>query len=275
MNNVKLSVIIPSYGDKYLQPTINSLLENSELKEGELEIIAVLDGVWPAVPLKDDRRVRIIHRGSNGGMRRAINSGMAIARGEFVGRLDEHVKFSKGYDKILVESCQPNQIMTLRRKYLDPVRWEVMEDKGYVDSEKLVIQTMDNGVRKFTGQKWKSRDEKMKDVSIYESFAMQGSYWIVPKKLWDEAVGEFDTESFGPHQQDSHELTFKVWQKGGMLVVNKMAWFAHKDRSFPRIHNNGSPENPANAEYSYKNMLDKYEKYYLEEILPRMEKVDN
>ena len=111
MSNIKLSVIIPSYGDKYCQPTVDSLLENSELGEG-LEVIVVLDGRWPEIPLKDDKRVRIIHLGANRGMRGAYNAGMAIARGEFVGRLDEHVMFGPGYDKILTDDCLPNQIMT-------------------------------------------------------------------------------------------------------------------------------------------------------------------
>lgn len=266
---IKLSCIIPSYKDPLLQKTVDSLLENSELGEG-LEIIVVLDGYWPVVPLKDDKRVRIIHHGRNKGMRGAINSGMAIARGEFVGRMDEHCLLGPGYDKILTESCKPNQIMTPRRFFLDPIKWKVMEELDYVDSEKLVIQDVGNGVRKFAGQKWRSRDKQFKDVPIFESYAMQGSFWCTPKKLWDEAVGEFDTENFGPHQGDSHELTFKVWQKGGELVVNRNVWFAHKFRKFPRTHNNGSPENPANAEQSYKHMLDKYETYYNEVILPRM-----
>jgi glycosyltransferase involved in cell wall biosynthesis len=106
MNNVKLSVIIPSYGDQYLQSTINSLLENSELKEGELEIIAVLDGVWPTVPLKDDKRVRIIHLGANRGMRGAINAGITISRGEYIARFDEHIMVCKSWDKILLETFE-------------------------------------------------------------------------------------------------------------------------------------------------------------------------
>ncbi len=275
MSNIKLSVVIPDYNDPLLQKTIDSLLENSELKDGELEIIAVIDGNWPVVPLKNDKRVKIIKHGRNHGMRGAINSGMAIAKGEFVGRLDEHCLFGKGYDRILTNDCQPNQIMTLRRYYLNPLTWKVIEEKGYVDCEKLVIQDMGNGVRKFSGQKWISRSEETRDIPIVEGFAMQGSFWIVPRKLWDEAVGEFDTENFGPHQQDSHELTFKVWMKGGELVFNKKVWFAHKHNSFPRTHNNGSPENPADAERSYRNMLAEYETYYREVIIPRMESVNN
>ena len=269
MNEKKLSVVIPSYKDPLIHNTLDSLLENSQLGD-QLEIIVVLDGYWPVKQIKNDPRIKIIHLGKNRGMKGAINAGMAIAKGEFVGRLDEHSMFCKGYDKFLTDSCKPNQIMTPRRYFLDPIKWAVMEEQGYVDSEKLVIQDCGNGVRKFSGQKWISRDKEFKDVPIFESFAMQGSFWIVPRALWEEAVGAFDSERFGPHQQDSHELTFKVWQKGGELVVNKDVWFAHKYRKFSRTHNNGSPENPANAQLSYKAMIDEYEQYYNDEIVPRM-----
>ena len=48
---MKLSIIIPSYYDPLLQKTIDSLLENAE---GEIEIIAILDGYQPIVPIKED-----------------------------------------------------------------------------------------------------------------------------------------------------------------------------------------------------------------------------
>ena len=269
MTNIKLSIIIPSYADPLIHKTIDSLLENSQLGD-QLEIIVVLDGRWTEIPIKDDKRVRIIHLGANRGMRGAYNAGMAIARGEFVGRLDEHVMFGPGYDKILTDDCLPNQIMTPRRYYLNPVEWKIIEEKGYVDCEKLVIQDLGNGVRKFAGQKWISRSKEMKDVPILESMAMQGSFWIMPKKWWDEVIGgSVQTEGYGPLIQDSHEIVFKTWKAGGSLVFNKKTWYAHKDSSFPRMHNGGSPENPANCNAGYKYALDLWNKYYEDEIKPK------
>jgi len=265
---MKLSVVIPDYCDPLLIKTIDSLLEGSELGS-DLEVIAVIDGYEPEFALREDPRVRYIKLGKNRGMRGAINAGVDIAKGEFIMRTDEHCCFGKGYDKILTDACQPNEIMTARRYYLDPVKWEVMQDKGFVDYEKLVIQNVSEGVRKFSGKPWKERDEKRKDVMVDETQAQQGSMWIANREFFLKTVGELDTESYGPLIQDSVEVSMKYWKAGGRVMVNKNSWFAHKHRDFPRTHNNGSPENPAQNEKGYKYALDTWEKYYQEVLLPR------
>ena len=54
-----ISIIIPARQELYLQETISDLLEKAV---GDIEIIAVLDGYWPDPPLKDDKRLTIVHR---------------------------------------------------------------------------------------------------------------------------------------------------------------------------------------------------------------------
>jgi len=260
---IKLSVIMPGYHDPMSVKTIKSLLENSELGDA-LEIIHVWDGFYPDFELIQDPHVRYVHLGSNRGMRGAINAGILVARGEFFCRLDEHCSFGKGWDKILTDSCQPNWVMTARRFYLDPIKWEVMPEHGYVDCEKLVIQDMGNGVRKFAGQKWKTRSEELKDTPIIESQAMQGSMWIAHRDFWIKTCGELQTEGYGPTYQDSVEVCMKYWKVGGKLMINKDTWFAHKHRSFSRTHNEGSPENPSKREASWAYALSVWEPYYKE-----------
>lgn len=252
---IKLSIVIPDYKDPLLNKTIDSLLEGSELGS-ELEIIAVLDGIWPTFELRIDPRVRYVHLGRNRGMRGAINAGVSVSRGEFIMRTDEHCMFAKGFDKVMTDVCEPNWIMTARRYYLDPVKWELM-DIPPVECEKLVIQ---DG-KKFAGQKWDSRAQEIKDP-ILESMAMQGSVWLMPRTWWDKVIGELQTEGYGPHIQDSHEMVFKTWKAGGKLMINRNTWFAHKHRSFARTHNNGTSENPANCEVGYKYALDVWNDYY-------------
>ncbi len=256
-----LSIVIPSYKDPLLFKTIQSLLDNAE---GEIEIIAVLDGYWPNVPMTFDNRVRYVHLGGNQGMRRAINAGVAVARGEFLMRTDEHAAFGKGYDIILTKDCQPNWIVTPRRFFLDPVKWEVI-DMPPVDFMKLKIVNMGGGVQKFSGVEAPGDDNQI----IQESMAMQGSCWVMRRDWWDKVIGELQNEGYGPHYQDSHEMVFKTWQAGGKLMVNKNTWHAHKHRDFPRTHNNGTPENPSNNEACWAYSLSVWRDYYENEIKPK------
>ncbi len=255
----KLSVVIPDYKDPLLINTIDSLLKTSELGD-QLEIIAVFDGYWPTFELISDSRVRYIHLGRNRGMRGAINAGVSIAKGEFIMRTDEHCLFAQGFDKCMTDHCQPNWIMCATQYFLDPVKWEVIKDMEPVNHQKLVIQ----GGTKFAGQRWPERDEKTRKHMITPTMAMQGSCWVMPHRWWNDVIGELQTEGYGPLIQDSHEMVFKTWKAGGELMLNRRTWFAHKHRSFPRTHNNGTEENPANQDAGYKYALDTWGEYYKE-----------
>lgn len=254
MNGIKLSVVIPSYKDPYSMKTIADLLAKSELGD-KLEIIDVLDGYWPSFELIQDPRVRYVHLGKNRGMRGAINAGVQVSRGEFLMRVDEHQMFGQGYDRKLTRDCKPNWIITARRYFLDPINWKVMEEHGYVDYMKLKISG-----GKFTGVSRPGND----DEKIQESQAMQGSMWVMPRKWWDDVIGELQTEGYGPLIQDSHEMVFKTWKAGGKLMVNKNTWHAHKHRSFSRTHNNGTKENPANCDAGYEYAIKVWGDYYNE-----------
>lgn len=264
MDNIKLSVVIPSWKDPYLIPTIHSLLDNSELGDG-LEIIPVFDGYWPEFELVEDPHVHYIHLGKNRGMRGAINAGMMVARGEFVMRLDEHCSFGKGYDRIMTEDCKPNWMMTAPQYYLDPIKWEVIKDKKPNLCQKLVIQ----GGKKFSGMRWPDRDEKYKDRDLVESMAMQGSMWITPRKWFWDVIGPLETEGYGPAYQDSHEAVFKTWKNGGRLILNKKTWYAHKHRSFSRTHQEGTKENPWVRDQSWAYALKVWREYYEKDIKKR------
>ncbi|MFA5990496.1 MAG: glycosyltransferase family 2 protein [Sphingomonas sp.] len=262
---IKLSVVIPSYKDPYLNKTIMDLLENSELGDA-LEIVVVCDGYW-CTPI-DDKRVRYVHLGQNRGMRGAINAGVAVARGEFFMRLDEHCSFGQGFDKILTDACKENEVMTAVRYFLNPETWTVM-DLEPVYHERLDIVNVSEGVRKFHGKTWKKRDEEQKDVMVSETLAMQGSMWIAHREFFLKTVGELQTEGYGPLIQDSVEVCMKYWNAGGRLMLNKNTWFAHKHRSFKRTHNNGTAENPAKCEDGYTYALQQWEKYYTDVIRPK------
>lgn len=265
---MKLSVICACYKEPYLDKTVGGLLNNSELGD-QLEIICVFDGEWPTEPLIQDPRVRYVFLGANRGPKGAYNAGIKVSRGEFIMRLDTHCMFGKGYDRIMTESCEPNQIMTARRYYLDPIKWEVMEEEGYVDYEKLVIQNVGENKRKFAGAKWNSRTKERKDIMVDETMAMQGSMWIAPRKWFKEVCGDELMEGdLGPAYQDSVQVSMQTWMAGGKLMVNKNTWFAHKHRTFARSHNEGTKANPWNRELSWTHALSLWEDYYTKTLRP-------
>jgi len=197
-------------------------------------------------------------------MREAINTGVRAAQGEYIMRTDEHCMYAKGFDRIITSQMQDNWIVTAKRYFLNPVEWKVMEDPpiGY---EKLVIQ----GGVKFAGQRWPSRDAERKDIAVDETMAMQGSFWIMKKSWWDKVIVNLQTEGYGPLIQDSHEMIFKTWKAGGKMMLNKNTWFAHKHRSFPRMHNNGTPETPAKCDEGYAYALKVWGDYYQKDIRPK------
>jgi glycosyltransferase involved in cell wall biosynthesis len=263
---VKLSCIIPSWKDPFLHKTIDSLLDNSGLKEDELEIIVVLDAYWPTQPIRNDKRVRIIHHGTNTGMRGAINSGVRIARGEFIARFDEHCMVQKDWDKIVIDGhFADNWIMTLKRHELDPYKWEVISQETKDYSKLIIVSAEGKEDFKFGTVHWRSRNKKMAGVDIGETMGMQGSMWIMKKSWWDKVIVELQSEGYGTHYQDSVEMVFKTWQAGGKLMLNTKLWYAHKHRSFNRTHSYGGELARAGFKYA----IDTWKPYYDEVIRPR------
>ena len=224
-----LSVIIPSYKDPLLNKTVEDLLIKSK---GDIEIICVLDGYW-AAPINDSR-VKVIHFGKNRGMREAINAGVTMAKGEYIMRTDEHCAFGEAFDLILINDLQDNWIMTSRRYFLDVDKWQVMSIPP-VDYSNLKIMRVEGG-RKFHGYEDAKTAEARKHIPIDETFAMQGSCWIMKRDWWNKVIGKLQTEGYGPHYQDSIEMVFKTWKAGGKLMVDKRTWYAHKHRNFKRTH---------------------------------------
>jgi hypothetical protein len=196
-------------------------------------------------------------------MRGAINAGVAVSRGEYIMRTDAHCTFGDRYDRLLTAQIEDDWIVTPRRYFLDPDKWEVMDIKP-VDYMKLKIVNYDRG-QKFSGVDWVKRSEKRKDIPIDETMAMQGSCWVMKKSWWDNVIGELQSEGYDTHYQDSHEMVFKTWQAGGKLMVNKNTWHAHKHREFPRSHGYGGEK----ADKCFAYALSVWKDYYLTEIQPR------
>lgn len=233
-----LSIIIPSRNERFLQKTIDDILEKAE---GQIEVIAVLDGYWPDPALKPDNRVVIIHKGKAQGMRSAINSAVAVAKGEFIMKTDGHCMFDQGFDVKLLANIEKNWIVIPRRKRLDAENW-VPKDVGKPDVDYEYLSYPDDphdfGGPGLNGRIWTERILARKDIEIDDTPASQGSCWLMHKEYF-YYLDLMDDKNFGPFWNESQELAFKCILSGGRYVVNKKTWYAHlhKGKVYGRGYN--------------------------------------
>jgi glycosyltransferase involved in cell wall biosynthesis len=225
-----LSVIIPSRVPEYLQKTVDDLLSKAE---GQIEVIVVLDGYWPDPMLKDDARVKIIHQGTfhnNRGMRAAINAGVAIAKGDYIMKCDEHTMWDQGFDVKLAADCEDDWVVIPRRYRLDADNWTIIEDGrppiDYMRIDYPYQRPYDKSCG-LHGAEDKERAEKYKDLLIDDVMTMQGSAYFMSKKHWDTTIKRLEEENYGTFTQEAQEISNKTWLSGGRVIVNKKTWYAH------------------------------------------------
>lgn len=224
-----LSLIIPSRNEQFLQKTILDILEKAE---GEIEVIAVLDGYWPpSEEIIDNERVIYVHKGESEGMRKAINSGVAIAKGEYIMKIDGHCMLDKGFDLKLIEVHEDNWIQVPTRKRLDAEEWKPRDvNKPDVDYMYLSYPNnpQDRGGCGFHGKLWneKNADKKLREEKIVDLLSAQGSTYFM-KRDYFYKLDLLDHENYGPFGSEFQEVGFKCWLSGGRVVRNKNTWYAH------------------------------------------------
>lgn len=214
----KVSVLIPARNEIYLQKTVEDLLAKAE---GDIEVIAVLDGYWPTPPLPDNDRLLVIHRGVSQGMRAGINAAAAIASGEYLMKCDAHCMFGQGFDVKLAADCEKNWVVVPRRFALDPQKWELIDNPKYpIDYMYLSLD--------LHGVVWdqKNKDPELKKKPVDATMSNQGSVWFMPKNYFHE-LELMDEATYGTFWNEFQEIGLKAWLSGGVVMVNKNTWYAH------------------------------------------------
>ena len=216
---MRLSVIMPGRKEPFMQRTIDSFLQASELGY-DLEIIPVLDGPY-IKNLTNDLRVKPIRMSPAQGMRAAINAGLDIATGDYVMKVDAHCCFAPGFDGAMMASCRDNWLVIPRRYALDDVRWEPNKVDNPRDYHYLLYPA--NG--QMTVHHWERQD----DPEIDDVMTFQGSCWIANRAEFMQRVGflDDDPETYGSFAAEQLEVGLKYWLGGGAVKVNKKTWYAH------------------------------------------------
>lgn len=229
----KLSIIIPDRnGQPLLQKTVDDILAKAK---GEVEVIVVADGVWPDPPLRDDKRVSIIHQGSvhdNPGMRAAITKGVAFSKGKYIMKTDEHTMFDEGFDEKLKANCEESWVVIPRRKRLDAENWQLQVDGrpdiDYMYIEYPYLKPFDK-TQGLHGAEWRRGDRGSTEFdTIDDTPTMQGSCYFMHRSWWDKILPNgMDDVNYGTFTQEAQEVSMATWLSGGRVVVNKSTWYAH------------------------------------------------
>lgn len=225
---MKVSIIVPSRKEQFLDATVRDLLAKAA---GDVEVIVVCDGYWPAEAATWGKRVKVLHRGTALGMRPAINAAAQAATGEYLLKCDAHVMFDEGYDeKLRVDYHEENWILTPRRYALDAEAWAIDESnpKYPVDYEYLSnpFERPDDPTCGLHGTEWRARREARKDVLLDEDMSSQGSAWFMSKKHF-ASLSPLNVDLFGNFYGESQEIGLQTQLRGGKMMRTKNTWYAH------------------------------------------------
>lgn len=245
-----ISVLIPARNERFLAPTLRSLLKSAA---GEIEILTVLDGYWPE-ELVEDPRVHYLHVAPARGMRQAINAAAAIARGDYLLKTDAHCLFGEGFDVILAAECADNWVVIPRRYSLDAENWCRREEKEPIDSMHYFWPYNHPDDLGLHGRPWLARGRERRDILLDEDVTFQGSAWFMHKNHWAR-IGPLSEVGYETFMGEPQEIGFKTqlgpWQ--GQVMVNKKTWYAHlhKGKQYGRMYSMSQAERVRGNAYSF------------------------
>ena len=243
----KVSVIIPSRNEIFLNKTIQDVLAKAE---GEVEVIAVIDENWPVEQNRDfwstpamvnDPRVKFIHPDSPKLIRWGINSAVKAATGEYLLKSDGHCLFAPGFDKVLLADMQDNWVVIPRRYSLDAERWTIEQNgRPPRDYHYLSYPYREDGEGDgIHGVEWPARARERSDpkYDIDDTMSFQGSCWFMKKTFFTGFLRELQEEGYG-YAQEPQEIGNKTWLGGGEVKINKKTWYAHlhKGKRYGRMY---------------------------------------
>jgi len=239
MQSVELSVVIPNRNSPFTTQTIQDVLKNAGC---ELEVIVNVDEKWP-LPLVDDARVHYIHPPSPIGLRQGINTCVAMAKGKYILKVDDHCSFGENFGRILIDSHLDDRWVQIPRRYaLNAEEWKIEErqdDKYPIDYMYLDFprkgKDHDDGMH---GVPWRERREERKDIEVDDTPSMQGSCYFMTRDHFLSRLGGLSEVGYGQFAQESQEIGLKTWLGGGALKVNKKTWYAHlhKGNKYGRMY---------------------------------------
>jgi hypothetical protein len=116
-----VSVLIPSRNEEFLKRTVEGVLATAEM---DTEVIVVLDGEWADPGLEQHPKVTVVYVPESIGQRAATNLAAKLSTAKYVMKLDAHCILGQGWDRILMEDCEPNWTVIPRMYNLHAFNWK-------------------------------------------------------------------------------------------------------------------------------------------------------
>jgi len=248
-----LSVVIPSRCEEFLTNTIQDILLH---REGNTEIIAVLDGAWAVTPIPMHKDLTVIYHPKSRGQRGATNDAVRIAKSKYIMKCDAHCAFDQGFDVKMLEAFKEtgdNVVMIPLMKNLHAFDWlcKDCQTRTYQDtapktcykcgSKNLVKDILWEAKKspnstafcfdstphfQYHGE-WKKTEEGQKEIS--ETMSLQGSaFMLTREKYWELNIGD---ENFGSWGSQGIQISVSFWLSGGRVLCNHRTWYAHMFRT--------------------------------------------
>ena len=246
-----LSVIIPARNEIFLAKTIERVLATIE---ADTEVIAICDGYWPDPPIVDHPRVNVLHYTESIGQRAATNAGARLSTAKYVMKLDAHCDLDQGFDRKLIEDCQPDWTMVPMMFNLHGFDWQCKNcghrtyqgpklihcEQCKQDSEhEMVVVWKPRRARltvswRFDSdmhfQYWREHGRRPEcKGKIIDTMSFIGACWFMERDRYWYLEGL--DEGHGSWGQVGTEVACKSWLSGGRLCTTKKTWFSHMFRT--------------------------------------------
>lgn len=225
----KVSIIIPSRNETYLQKTLDDILKKAT---GEIEILPVIDGPskHPITPSKPDPRVKPIFNKIPQGMRPSENTAAQFATGRYLMKCDAHCIFKEGFDETLKSCCDEDHLVVPTRHSIDPETWRI---KGRNFNYHYMTFPYDLSMygyglhaKTYEWHENKRINEEKKDKRVDDLMTFQGSCWFTQRDAFFRLLYPLDHANYYFYQE-AQEVGLKFWMSGGKCLVNKDTWYGH------------------------------------------------
>lgn len=240
-----MSILIPARNEMFLSRTVEDILTH---KEGNTEVVVVLDGYWPDPPVVDNPNVVLIHHSESIGQRAATNEAARLSKSKYLMKVDAHCAFDQGFDVKMMADMQDDWTMVPVMRNLHAFDWVCPDGHrryqspsgdctvcGKPTTRDMVWIAKNNpqstAYRFDTDMHFQYHNEwgKKQQGELTESMSIQGSCFMVTREKWFGL--DICSEEFNSWGQQGVEVACKTWLSGGKVIVNHKTWYAHLFRT--------------------------------------------